>query len=406
MPTTARRGNRNAYYSPDLVVALEHVDEVTRTLHELGVELGDVERSPGLGLALVALRDDRAAAAAVAAAADAHQVEDTAAEPKSDMDRLLVGLRAHFARRNAGWVPTLGKNRLLGDVIGGGKISHGGALYPGATQERLPARPPRPGRGVRVGVLDTSIAAHPWLAGGWVASAEDVLGREGPSAVVAGHATFVAGLVLQQAPGSVVEVRQVLSDEDGTADSWTVANEIVELGRAGVDVLNLSLVCYTEDGQAPLALSAAVERLDPEIVVVAAAGNHGDMDEEVTGDRRKPAWPAALDHVVAVGAADRAGAPSAFTPPDVPWIDVLAPGVDVVSTYLDGEVALGEDAGTRTFEGFASWSGTSFAAASVSGAIAARTRPGSVSARAAWQQLQDSVTRPRAGGPGFLRLGG
>ena len=403
MRTTARSGSRNAYYSTELVVALEHVDEVARTLQHLGVALGDVRHSDGLGLALVPLRDDRAAAASVVAAAGLDQAPHVVGLD-SDMDRLLVGVRDYFARRYAGWVPTLGKNRLLGDVIGSWKISHGGTLFPEATHQRLPERPSQPGRGVRVGVLDTSIAAHPWLAGGWVASSQDVWTASGPAPVVAGHATFVTGLVLQQAPGSVVEVRQVLSDEDGAADSWTVANEIVELGRAGVDILNLSLVCHTEDGQAPLALSTAVERLDPGTVVVAAAGNHGDTDEGDDENRRKPAWPAALDHVVAVGAADAQGTPAGFTPADVPWVDVLAPGVDVVSTYLEGDVELEEGAAPRRFEGFASWSGTSFAAASVSGAVAARTRPGRVSAREAWQQLRDSASASAGEGPAFLPL--
>ena len=57
-----------------------------------------------------------------------------------------------------------------------------------------------------------------------------------------------------------VDVRGVLSDVDGESDSWTVAKEIVALGRDHVDVLNLSFVCYTEDGQPPLVLATAIDR--------------------------------------------------------------------------------------------------------------------------------------------------
>ena len=49
------------------------------------------------------------------------------------------------------------------------------------------------------------------------------------------------------------------------------------------------------------------------------------------GDRRKAAWPAALDDVVAVGAAHGDARPAELTPRNVPWIDVHATGVDVDS---------------------------------------------------------------------------
>ena len=317
----------------------------------------------------------------------------------TDLDRFLHGLRALFATRSAGWTPTLGKNRLVGDVIGGGgKISHGGGDMPTASEQRLLERSERDdpdlGMGVRVGVLDTSISSHDWLAGGWVSPAGGVLAEKDEQAVAAGHATFVAGLVLSQAPACVVDARSLLSDEFGQSTSWDAAQAIARIGKTHPDVLNLSFACYTEDGQAPLALATAIDRLDPSTVVVAAAGNHGDLkldgewDED---DRRKPAWPAALDAVVAVGAATSAGGPAPFTPPDVEWIDVLAPGVGVVSTYVTAAVNVADDedkpAEVTDFKGWASWSGTSFAAALVSGTIAARTVPGQVSARRAWEEI-------------------
>jgi hypothetical protein len=50
--------------------------------------------------------------------------------------------------------------------------------------------------------------------------------------------------------------------------------------------------------------------------------------------------------------------------------------------------------GDQAYAGFAQWSGTSFAAASVSGAIAARTVPGQTSARQAWDALREGSERP------------
>jgi len=87
--------------------------------------------------------------------------------------------------------------------------------------------------------------------------------------------------------------------------------------------------------------------------------------------------------VLAVGALD-GGVAADFNPRGAggegtaPWIDVFAPGVNTVSTYLGdggGEKVLVRDiAGNEEldeFAGWASWSGTSFAAGEVTGAVAA-----------------------------------
>jgi subtilisin family serine protease len=100
-----------------------------------------------------------------------------------------------------------------------------------------------------------------------------------------------------------------------------------------------------------------------------------------------------MPDVVAVGAVDAEGKRPPWSP-NLDWIDCTALGVDVVADYLDGEVQL-----TKTeapFAGFAVWSGTSFAAATVSGAIAARMGSQRVGARQAYEDLlRDSeVVRP------------
>jgi len=64
---------------------------------------------------------------------------------------------------------------------------------------------------------------------------------------VVGHATFVTGLILNQAPGATVEVRRVLEKKrtagrgagqtvEYSGDCWTVAQHIVTLGSS-LDVL-------------------------------------------------------------------------------------------------------------------------------------------------------------------------
>lgn len=417
----ALKGPRRSYYNSEFVVALKHLDQVEKVLTGCQVPLAGVECSADLDLALVKLSNARRAAECInntlhdeLGALNRAPREPDPQTVHTDLDRFMYGLRELFATRSAGWSPTVGKNRLVGDVIGGvGKISHGGGDMPRASRKRYPARTRRgrpdmdKGKGVRVAVLDTSIAPHDWLAGGWVSPPGGVLKKRETQAVTAGHATFVAGLVLSQAPACVIESRGVLSDEFGQATSWDTAKAIAQIGKTRPDVLNLSFACYTEDGQAPLALATAIDRLDSNTVVVAAAGNHGDLpledqDELDEDDRRKPAWPAALDGVVAVGAATKAGAPTPFTPPDVLWIDAMAPGEKVVSTFVTASVNVADDEdkapAPKRFSGWASWSGTSFSAALVSGIIAANTVPGQVSARQAWDEILDRAkkgkTRP------------
>jgi len=449
MDPVDRERTPDSTYKGNFVVASEHVDSVRALLGTLEVQFANVADNDDLGLALIDIPDEGAAARKVeshlertATRTDAEgeaaktALERFRADPASDLDLVLRGLRAVFAGRYQGWTPTLGKNRLVGHVEGGGgHISLAVADPVLSTWRPEPElRGTQPGFGVRVGVLDTSIGAQSWLAGGWIGPAADLLRLEPPYPVLAGHGTFVTGLILRKAPGCVVQFRRVLSDHDGMASSWAVAEKIVELGRTGLDVLNLSLGCFTEDGQPPLVLATAIDRLDPDIVVVAASGNHGDVagtrpastPREKTppeqgagprlgvGDERRPTWPAALDDVIAVGAADDDGVLAPFTPKEVLWIDVLSNGVKVASTFLDGEVDVAltpQTTDVRRFEGSAEWSGSSFAAALVSGAIAARTKPGSVSARRAWQALlqeRDDPTahklRPPGADPRFIQL--
>jgi hypothetical protein len=98
---------------------------------------------------------------------------------------------------------------------------------------------------------------------------------------------------------------------------------------------------------------------------------------------KTPIWPGAFDEVIAVGATD--GDELAAFSPRTPWVDLTAPGVGVESTYLTGQVksASSTQRSPLKFNGFAYWNGTSFAAAAVSGAVAAKIRPGRCDVRQA-----------------------
>jgi len=379
-----------------VIVAIPHQAEVTAVLQSLGIAVTQRDTSAELGLALIELGEGNRASR-----------------------QLMRRLYAYFEAKYEGWVPTMGRNRLVSSVTGAGEISFGGAGWPqpSSPPEHWPPEhgPPQPTDGYqpKVGVLDTGVdltALDPWLE-----ESEGLRETGGePWTVLDGHATFVTGLVVQRAPRVRVRVRKVLTDRpddatprrgkpDGSADSWTVAKAIALFGAEDFDVLNLSFTCRTRDGRPPLALATAVARVIPRTVVVAAAGNHGPG--------RWPAWPAALDGVVAVGAVDSHDRDSRFTPSRVPWIDICAAGVDVPSTYLTGAVRVPVDArsaqGAATFEtvpfeGFATWSGTSFAAATVTGAIAARVDP-NTSAQVAYTQVLEAAKR-RPDGPPVLTV--
>ena len=268
----------------------------------------------------------------------------------------------------------------------------------------LPAQPVAD-VGTTVAVLDSGICRHPWLNGRYdpgclpdEAELWDLSAAELPRHV--GHGTFVAGIVRRYSPSSMIVPRRVIH-LDGESDDETLSAAIRKLGD--IDVLNLSL------GAAPhpsTRFHTGVELTEEAIwelqhrhgtVVVLAAGNDR---EEFPQDRIAPDDPL----TVVVGALDRDDQPARFS--DTRGVTIWAPGVDVVSSfvYWAGPVAAhgaeddldpagtgqarsapararelphsdGTDALTtnrsRPFTGWASWTGTSFAAPAVAGAVAA-----------------------------------
>jgi hypothetical protein len=413
------------YVADEFVVATPHRDLVMQRITGAGATVK--AQDARLGLTLVHLSDVGRALAQVRAdreAAGADPPPPPRGGPQGlQLEALLAELRALFAHGYGRWTPTIGKNRVIHGLQLFPYPSFGGSGVPSS----LPATTPLPnsattgraGQDARVAILDTRIFPHPLLAGRFLADAASLLsgGPEVPK-WWAGHATFVAGLVNQRAPGAALTVNSVLGSEGTAANIWEVATTLVGYAGSGVDVLNLSFGCFTVDGEAPLVLDRAMARLTPDVVVVAAAGNYGDADavagaspDDLPGPTT-PIWPAAFESVVAVGANDPDGKPASFTP-KVPWLDFMAPGVDVTSTYLQGRVDLNvptsagahQDAGNespsggeRDFFGVAQWRGTSFAAAAVTGAIAARTGRGERSAYQALEELRNGSRDPSSAG--------
>ncbi|MGI9003883.1 MAG: S8 family peptidase [Pseudonocardia sp.] len=385
-----------------IVVESEHLSLVLRDLDEQARVVDDDDR---LGLTLIELADVRSAAKAL----EDERVtclQSVATPPmSSDLDRVLANLRMLSGQRYDGWTPTMGKNRTLTGVQFKPYANAGGFTTPSpATAPYGMQALPRAHRRVRVGLMDTRLEQHSALAGRYLADT-DTLIRPGTRPAEnrwwwEGHATFIAGIVLARSPAADLDVRTPLMPGDEPDSGWTmpvwqVAEHLAGYRDSGVSVLNLSLGCCTDDGKPPLVLERAIAQLSSRIAVVAAAGNHGvtmtEEDRKRTGlpERAAALFPAALDGVLAVGAIDRNGVPATFNPIGgqdgvAPWIDVFAPGVDVTSTYFGEtggeEVRVpGDGDGTETvgpFHGYATWSGTSFAAAYVTGAVAAMIAEG------------------------------
>jgi len=242
---------------------------------------------------------------------------------------------------------------------------------------------------ITVVVLDTGVTAHPWFTDrAWwpevTADQLEVLDADGdglPEHLV-GHGTFVIGTLLRQAPSARVTVRRLLS-ADGVCDEVHLIEALQALRRDAadghrVDLVNLSFGCHTYDDRPSVLVSEAVAALGRRTVLVAAAGN---------AHTERPFWPAALKNVIAVGALDAAGAQRAAFSNHAWWVEACAIGQDVRSAFPlpDGT------------PGFARWSGTSFAAPVVTGAIARLAAERGIDVAAAADLLLDPTTRHEPG---------
>jgi Subtilase family len=196
----------------------------------------------------------------------------------------------------------------------------------------------------------------------------------------AGHGTFITGIVRQICPDAVVHPAGVLSSF-GEGSLARVRSTIRRMHRScgQFDVVVMSFGTFCTDDE-PGLFGSWLPRLLGDAIGVAAAGNLQSS---------RPYFPAALPGIVGVGGLDRGG-PAWFTNFGS-WVDACAPAVNVVSTFFNDITERHDGRPQRRFREWARWSGTSFAAPKVAGAIAQEMYVSQVSAKEAWRRLSSTT---------------
>ena len=254
-----------------------------------------------------------------------------------------------------------------------------GDAYPGATAVSpdyvLPAGDAD--TTVRVAIVDTGMTDQT-RTDGWftnvVNEGTDELNIVAPfdrNDWFSGHGTFTAGIVRQVAPGVEIVIYR-FTGADGVGTDTAAADTLIRAAEEGAAanrrlIINASFGVSAVDGVPPVALQEAVESITteyPNVLIVASAGNDGTSE---------PLYPAAFPGVIGVGALNDDLTPAAFSSSG-DWVRCSTVGVGVVSTFVQGklppepidnvaDVIFGSDP-------WAVWSGTSFSAPQISGAVA------------------------------------
>lgn len=244
------------------------------------------------------------------------------------------------------------------------------------------------GEGVKVAVIDTGVSRQNAQVGVALKGGKSYV-RDGDQNVDAvGHGTKVAGIIAARrvkqsgffgiAPGATIIPYQQTSEEGGgTADK--LAEAIDAAVQHGADIINISQ--GTDADQSLLdKLQAAVTRAEQkERLIVVSAGNGG------ADGKLRDMYPAAFKNknVLAVAASDRNDERAPFSQAGA-FVDVAAPGVDMVSTVPKGGHCVDQ--------------GTSFAAPYAAGVAALlRQKHRDWTPEQIIWHLEETANRPRAG---------
>jgi stage II sporulation protein D len=238
---------------------------------------------------------------------------------------------------------------------------------------------------VLVGIVDTGIdLAHPEFVGK-VALQRSFVGGTVDDQI--GHGTFVAGEIAaalgngQGIAGIAFPAKLIVAKvvgTDGTIDPGIEARAIRWEVDHGAKVINLSLGAVRDPVDSTVDTFSSVEAAAVQyatghgVLVVAAVGNG---DDSPSTPWPYASYPAALPHVLGVGALAQDGSVPSFSNRDAVFTDLVAPGVGILSTFPRSLTAQRpscvdqgySDCGTRDYH---DGDGTSFAVPQVSAAAA------------------------------------
>ena len=216
------------------------------------------------------------------------------------------------------------------------------------------------GKGVTVAVIDTGCdSKHKDLAGrilGGRNFTKEDKGDVNNYTDYHGHGTHVAGIIAANknnsgmvgvAPNAKLLILKAL-DKNGSGNYSDIVSAVNYAVQQKVDIISMSLGGPTD--YKPLK-EAIIKAVQANICVVCAAANNGDGKS----DTSEFAYPAYYTDVISVGALDGTKTVAPFSNSNN-QVDLIAPGVNIVSTYIGNK--------------YAKMSGTSMAAPHVSGALA------------------------------------
>ena len=147
-----------------------------------------------------------------------------------------------------------------------------------------------------------------------------------------GHGTHVAGIVHQVAPSAKIMPVRIL-DDDGSGTTWNAAEGMFWAAQHGAKVINMSLGTHGS----PRVLTDAVDAVTASgVLVVGAAGNDG---------KDRPMYPAASPGAIAVGSVGAGDVVSTFSNFGR-WVDVVAPGENIHSSYAFPADSFASNSGT------------------------------------------------------------
>ncbi|SDI32117.1 S8 family peptidase [Natribacillus halophilus] len=177
-----------------------------------------------------------------------------------------------------------------------------------------------------------------------------------------GHGTHVAGTiaaaetgdgVVGAAPEADLFILKALSGDGSGQMEWIIDAIRYAVDWRGPNGERIRVITMSLGGpeDIPALHEAIAYAVQQDVSVVCAAGNEGDGEEHTD----QFAYPAAYNEVIAVGAVNFEREITPFTNTN-DEIDLVAPGVNILSTYLDG--------------GYARLTGTSMSTPHVSGGLA------------------------------------